>query len=178
MNQDLDFEDDGIDITVQNLDKEKIKQIDQKITRVSLQDPYKYTPVSVVVTKDKKQVKPLNDFVILFLNSFLDLMIKFDLQKMDMLVLFAILTKMKNGNQVSITQKAIAKELGREPSNLNRNYKKLRESKILIQDEFGNEFINTNIIVNKSLRRIKVEDLELYNKSLEESKKIDIEPNY
>lgn len=160
------------------LDQETTKEIDNKIVNLAEKESSKNVNLDVIISSKKRQIKPLNDFVILFLNSFVSLMVKFDLQKNDMLVLFAILSKMKNGNQVNITQKAIAKELGRDTANLNRNYKKLRECGILISDEYGNEFINTNIIVNKSLRRIREEDAHMYYKSLQESEKRNIDKNY
>lgn len=72
----------------------------------------------------------------------------------DMRVLFAVLTKMAYGNQLSIKQKSIASELGMDQSNVCKAWKKLQDTGIFIEDIHGNEFVNFDLFLKGKGRTV------------------------
>ena len=72
----------------------------------------------------------------------------------DMRVLFAVLTKMAYGNQLSIKQKSIASELKMDQSNVSKAWKKLQDVGIFIEDIHGNEFVNFDLFLKGKGRSV------------------------
>lgn len=114
-------------------------------------NPDVHPDVKVIVSTSKTSVKPENPFVILFAQVFRQIILEFDLNASDIVVLTLLAEKMQYGNQVSITQTALANELNMKKQNVNRSFKKFKESGLLIEDDFGNQFINPQIIAKGDL---------------------------
>lgn len=95
----------------------------------------------------KAQAKSKIGFVMLFGANFDAVLSKFEFTMADMRVLFCVLSKMAYGNQLSIKQSGIAKELDVHKSNVSKSWKKLSDSGIFMCDAHGNEFMNFDLFL-------------------------------
>jgi hypothetical protein len=95
----------------------------------------------------KAQAKSKIGFVMLFGANFDAVLSKFEFTMADMRVLFCVLSKMAFGNQLSIKQSGIAKELDVHKSNVSKSWKKLSDSGIFMCDAHGNEFMNFDLFL-------------------------------
>lgn len=114
-------------------------------------NPDLHPEVNVIVSTSKTPVKPLNPFALIFLQVFRELILKFDLNGSDIVILTLLAEKMQYGNQISITQVALAKELNIKKQAVNRAFKKFKTCGLLLEDEFGNQFINSQILAKGDL---------------------------
>lgn len=140
-------------------------------------NPTVHPDVKVIVSTSKTSVKPLNPFALIFLQVFRELILKFDLNGSDIVVLTLLAEKMQYGNQVSITQTALANELNIKKQSVNRTFKKLKNCGLLLEDEFGNQFINAQILAKGDLWEHKNNE-EIYRMCLDAMKDRDLPKNY
>ena len=70
--------------------------------------------------------------------------LKLDLTVTEFKIIIHLLETLKWGNVVSITQKSIATKTEISPSVINRNWKSLIAKKVLILDDGGSIYLNTN----------------------------------
>lgn len=88
----------------------------------------------------------INQFCLLFYQSFLDTIDEYQLKLNDIRVILKILEKMQFGNLVKLSWSDIARSLKMNPTNINRHIKKLKDAALLIEDEGGNTYLNPQII--------------------------------
>ncbi|MCS2151017.1 MarR family transcriptional regulator [Scandinavium goeteborgense] len=101
---------------------------------------------TVIIQNDKKaSIK--NEFVIVFLENFDRLITELKMNTSELRVLIYILKKMEYGNLVSLSQASIVKALDMNKSNVSVIFKKLISKDVLIKDEDGNVYVNSNIIM-------------------------------
>ena len=93
---------------IKELPKEKIDEIVEGINTLCEKD------ISVSVCRTK--VKPEEEFVFYFLTNMNALMSDPQITKQDLMILMQYATKMKYGNQLSISQLDIAEDLGIDKS--------------------------------------------------------------
>lgn len=112
--------------------------------------------VNVIVAGDNQdnwRVNPLNNFVILFYEHFQTIVRKNKLNNTDMLVLLELLKLMRMGNQVKITQKQIAKNIGKYKSQVSTCWNKFIKINLIIKTDDGSEYVNPQLIVKGSLKK-------------------------
>lgn len=121
-----------------------------------IEEQKQHGDVNVIIAKDNQsnwKVNPLNEFVILFVGNFQEIVKNYKLNNTDMLVLLEILKLMQMGNQVKITQQQIAKNTGKFKSQVSTCWKKFIETNIIIKTDDGSEFINPQLISKGSLKK-------------------------
>lgn len=160
---------DIFDINIaKNLTEKEIQKIDEGIDKKK-NNKTNQEQINVFVTKDKRKIKPLNEFVILFISSFRQIIEKYNLTGKEIKILLCLIEKMKIGNQLVISQIGIAKELNEKQPNISRAFKKFFECGLLVKDEFGNIFINSQIITKQNLEQTQKSDVNtLSTKKLKE----------
>lgn len=99
------------------------------------------TKVSTKVELDKE--KSLKEGAKYFYGFSANLL-KLDLTPTEFKIIIHILETLKWGNVVAMTQKSIATKTNISPSVVNRNWKSLIEKNVLIADEEGSIYLNTN----------------------------------
>lgn len=99
------------------------------------------TKVSTKVELDKE--KSLKEGAKYFY-GFSTNLLKLDLTPTEFKIIVHILETLKWGNVVAMTQKSIATKTNISPSVVNRNWKSLIEKNVLIADEEGSIYLNTN----------------------------------
>lgn len=117
--------------------------------------------VNVIITGDSIdnwKVNPMNNFVILFYDNFQELLLNYNLTKVDIVILLEILKLMHMGNQVQITQQQIVKNTGKNKCQVSLSWKKFVKYNILITTNAGSKFINPQLIVKGSLKKISDSD--------------------
>lgn len=170
--------DENLNYEVTELRSEDVEKLNNKL-KVTKENKEDNEKVSIYVSKQRRKVKPLNPFVMIFVASFKKIVKDYNLSNKDMILLLHLLEKMKYGNLVQITQTAIAKELDEKQPNISRSFKNLFNCGILIKDENKNIFINSQIIGNKDLGVMKYDLDELYDLSVTElQKRYEDELNY
>ncbi|NBI43990.1 hypothetical protein GVX76_11090 [[Haemophilus] felis] len=140
-------------------------------------NPNLHPEVKVIVSTSKTHVKPLNPFVLIFHQVFREIILKFDLGGFDVVLISLLADKMQFGNQVAITQTALAKELGVKRQAVTRSFKKLKDCGLLLEDEFGNQFLNAQVIAKGDLWEHKNNE-EIYQMCLSAMKDRDLPKNY
>lgn len=99
-----------------------------------------------VYMETNKKISIKNEFVILFVENFNEVMVKYKLNGREMKVVFTILNLMSFGNQINITQKLISQKSGIAKAHVSTIYKSLIEKNILIRhEEDGSIFFNPNL---------------------------------
>lgn len=119
---------------------------------------------TVIIQNDNK-VSLKNDFVILFLENFDRLITELKLNTSELRVLIYILKKMEYGNLVSLSQVSVVKALDMNKSNVSIVFKKLIKKDVLIKDEDGNMYVNSNIVMKGLRHRLSREKKENLKKS-------------
>lgn len=122
------------------LNRRKIKD---KVEEMQKEGDVKAT---VIIQSDNK-VSLKNDFVILFLENFDRLITDLKINTSELRVLIYILKKMEYGNLVSLSQASIVKALGMNKSNVSVIFGKLISKSVLIKDEDGNMYVNSNLVM-------------------------------
>ena len=90
-------------------------------------------------------------------------LLKLDLTPTEFKIIVYILETLKWGNVVAMTQKSIANSTGISPSVVNRNWKSLIAKYVLIVDENGSIYLNTNFFfigLYKDMDKQRREDFE------------------
>ena len=120
----------------------------------------------------------VNNFVLLFYNSFLQTIDDYHLTLNDVRVLLKIIELMKFGNLVKLTWSDVAKQLNIPRNNIARHVKKLHDAKLLISDNGGNTYLNPQIIAKgKFLQKENERLIELLDMGADELSAIGIPPN-
>lgn len=99
----------------------------------------------VVLNISKEKVFPATPFVFLFVDNFEKICEKHRLTAFEIRTVMKLIQKMQFGNQVSLTQAAIASEMNAPRQQVNRVFKRLHDTGIMIDDEHGNTFINLEL---------------------------------
>lgn len=103
----------------------------------------KNSDLNVFIGKEKMDI--CNDFVILFYSSLLNIINEYNLSKTDIKAILQILKYMQYGNLVRMSYAQLARDIGIDPSNINKTVKKLKQSNLLIERESG-LYLNPHII--------------------------------
>ena len=140
------------------LNREKIKD---KVDEMQKEGDVKAT---VIIQSDNK-VSLKNDFVILFLENFDRLITELKINTSELRVLIYILKKMEYGNLVSLSQASIVKALGMNKSNVSVIFSKLISKSVLIKDEDGNMYVNSNIVMKGLKHKLSGDKKENLKKS-------------
>lgn len=114
--------------------------VDRENEKANGKGPVK-TKVSTKVELDKE--KSLKEGTKYFY-GFSTNLLKLDLTPTEFKIIVHILETLKWGNVVAMTQKSIATKTNISPSVVNRNWKSLIEKNVLIADEDGSIYLNTN----------------------------------
>lgn len=120
---------------------------------------------TVFIESDVPKTSIKSPFVIAFTDN-LDYLAKI-LTKTEFRIVFYILSKMEYGNLISLKQSSISQVLDINKSNVSVSFKKLKEKSILVEDELGNIYFNSNIIIKglpKKLTKDKRANLNKANK--------------
>ena len=88
----------------------------------------------------------VNNFALIFHNTFLFTIDDYNLSRNDIRVMLKIIDLMKFGNLVKLSWADVARSLGIPEKNIIRHIKKLRDAHLLIDDEGGNTYLNPQII--------------------------------
>lgn len=88
----------------------------------------------------------VNNFVLLFYNSFLQTIDEYNLSRNDIRVMLQIVDLMKFGNLVKLSWSEVAKMLNIPPKNMSRHINNLKSASLLIDDIHGNTYLNPQII--------------------------------
>lgn len=119
---------------------------------------------TVIIQNDKKaSIK--NEFVIVFLENFDRLITELKMNTSELRVLIYILKKMEYGNLVSLSQASIVKALNMNKSNVSVIFNKLTKKNVLVKDEDGNIYVNSNIIMKGLKHKLSGEKKENLRKS-------------
>lgn len=123
---------------------------------------------TVIIQNDNKATLK-NEFVILFLENFDRLITELKINTSELRVLIYILKKMEYGNLVSLSQASIVKALNMNKSNVSVIFKKLLSKDVLIKDEDGNVYVNSNIVMKGLKHRLSGDKKENLKKSQKEN---------
>lgn len=115
---------------------------------------------STVVIQPDNKVSLKNDFVILFLENFDNLITQLKLTTTELRVLIYILKKMEYGNLLSLNQKSVCVALDMKSSNVSNVFKKLKAKDVLVYDDEGNMYVNSNIVMKGLKHRLNKEKRE------------------
>lgn len=146
-------------------ERKYIDDICDGVNKVADKAEEKDPNVNVIIAKDKREMKPLNPFVIVFYENFQSIILEHKLNATEILIVLEILKAMSYGNLISISQTEIATFLGLPKQNVNRAFSKFRKSGLLVKSELGTEYVNSQIIAKGSLWKHR--DAEIYYKSVE-----------
>lgn len=127
---------------------------------------------TVIIQNDNKATLK-NEFVILFLENFDRLITELKINTSELRVLIYILKKMEYGNLVSLSQASIVKALNMNKSNVSVIFKKLLSKDVLIKDEDGNVYVNSNIVMKGLKHRLSGDKKENLKKSQKENNLFD-----
>lgn len=137
------------------------KKIKDKIDEMQERGDVKAT----VIIQDDKKISLKNEFVILFLENFDRLITELKINTSELRVLIYILKKMEFGNLVSLSQASIVKALDMNKSNVSIIFKKLLAKDVLIKDEDGNMYVNSNIVMKGLKHKLSEKNKENLQKS-------------
>lgn len=151
--------------TQQNQHESKINKAIQHVASTSKE---KDVTVRVNVSTEKRHIKPLNPFVIVFLNNLREIIKQYGLNSSELVLLTLVLEKMEFGNLVALNQAKLAEELEVSRQAVNKIFKKFKQNGLFITAEDGSLYVNSQIIVKGKLTEHK--DLEeIYQLALEAS---------
>lgn len=100
-----------------------------------------------IVHISREKVFPATPFVFLFVDNFERICDVHRLTAFEIRTVMKLIQKMQFGNQVSLTQAAIAAEMKSTRQQINRVFKRLNEIGVMVCDEFGNTFINLELFM-------------------------------
>ena len=103
----------------------------------------KNAQINVFTAKAKMPV--VNQFVLLFYQSFLHTIDEYNLSRNEIRCLLKILEYTQFGNLIQLSFAKVGKDLNINRANISRIIKKLKEAKLLMDDD-GNMFLNPQII--------------------------------
>lgn len=109
---------------------------------------------TVIIAKDRFRAIPQTMFVFLFIENLYKILAKYKLSQFDLKLMLLMLTKMQYGNHLQITQKALSIELETSVQQVSRGFKSLKDSGILVVDEFGSLFFNLELVLKGKFTNI------------------------
>lgn len=101
--------------------------------------------VATTIIKERATYTLKKEFVIVFTENFFRVL-QSGINQSEMKILSYIIDQMEYGNLISISQASIAVACNMKKSNVSICFKKLIEKNILIKNDVGNIFVNSNII--------------------------------
>ncbi len=159
--------------------KTSIKESLEKVAE-SIDEHWSQGNHSVNVFSMPARMPIVNQFVLLFVDALLQSVDDYDLSKNDMRVLLYIVKQMRFGNLIRLSWADVARALDIPTKNISRHIGKLREAKLIIEDEQGT-FLNPQVIAKgKFLSRNEDEDAEyiqMLERGAQELESIGREPN-
>ena len=133
----------SISTSLKQLPKDTVEDILQGIN--SLGEP------EITVSVARKNIKLADEFVFYFLTNMNSLMADPEITKQDLMVLMQYATKMKYGNQLSISQLDIAEDLKIDKSKVSKSVKKLIERGVFYREK-RSLFMNCLRVASDCLR--------------------------
>ena len=132
--------------------------------------------VNVFVSKSKMPI--VNQFVLLFYQSFLFTIDEYNLSRNEIRTVLKILEYTQFGNLIQLSFTKIGQDLNINRANISRIFKKLKEAGLLV-DDGGNLFLNPQVIAKGSfLKRDELDTERLLEKGAELMKQtIGLAPN-
>lgn len=88
----------------------------------------------------------LNSFALMFSNSLLMSIDDYNLTRNDIRVILKLCELMQFGNQLRISFAEVGKSLHIDKSMISKHIKKLKEAKIIIENDYGSLYLNPHII--------------------------------
>lgn len=143
-------------------------KINRAIQHVANHSDEKDLTIKVNVSKEKRHLRPLNPFVIIFLNNLREIIKQYGLNTSELVLLTLVLEKMEYGNLVAINQSKLAEELEISRQAVNKIFKKFKQNGLFITGNDGSLYVNSQVIVKGKLWDHK-ELEEVYQIALETS---------
>lgn len=137
--------------------KEKLDFIEEYIENSQLKSN------TYIEDENNKKISFKNEFVLAFTDNLEKLAFEFKITNSELRVITYILKRMEFGNLIMLKQASIAEAVGLKPSNMSAIFSKLKQKKILIEDEEKNLFMNSNIFakgLNHRMNKEKRQDLK------------------
>lgn len=100
-----------------------------------------------IVHISREKVFPATPFVFLFVDNFERICDVHRLTAFEIRTVMKLIQKMQFGNQVSLTQAAIAAEMSATRQQINRVFKRLQSIGVMVSDDYGNTFINLELFM-------------------------------
>jgi hypothetical protein len=118
-----------------------------------------------IVHISREKVFPATPFVFLFVDNFERICDVHSLTAFEIRTVMKLIQKMQFGNQVSLTQAAIASEMNATRQQVNRVFKRLHSIGVMVDDEHGNTFINLELFMKGKFSNADREFKRQYNLS-------------
>ena len=119
--------------------------------------------VTAIIQPEKKNSLK-SEFVMAFTSN-LRALAELNISQSELKVITYILEIMEYGNLISLNQSQIARDLDMKKSNMSVIFKKLKQKKILIEDEDKNLYMNANIFAKGLNHKMKKEKRDSLNRS-------------
>lgn len=100
-----------------------------------------------IVHISREKVFPATPFVFMFVDNFERICAVHKLTAFEIRVLLKLIQKMQFGNQVNLTQVAIAAEMAVAKQQINKTFKRLIDTGVMVNDEFGSTFVNLEMFM-------------------------------
>lgn len=142
------------------------------------------------VFKGRKKADIKEEFVMVFNKTLTNALISKQLTIVDLTVLFKVVEYVSFGNVINLTQQHIADDIGIKRQQVNRSFKKLRETGIFIDGKKGSLFLNPQYLVKgdmykateseayKEIRNQKYNELSQYFSGAELDLKVHEQMNF
>ncbi|HEJ9439993.1 TPA: replication/maintenance protein RepL [Proteus mirabilis] len=127
---------------------------------------------TLIQTDKKVSLKIQNEFVITFLDNFDRIITDYKITNSEMRVVLYMLRKMEFGNLLILKQSSVCEALNIKKANMSHIFKSLKDKNILITDEEGNLYINSNIFMKGLPHKLNKEKIRSLRKSQVENEKI------
>lgn len=114
-----------------------------------------------VKAEESQNVSIESPFVLLFYKNFSRIIVEHTLSKTEILVLLSLLDKMSYGNQFSVSQTAIANELGMDRGNVSRSFNSMIRKGLITKNDEG-MFINPNVLAKGLTHKMKKDRLDKF----------------
>lgn len=132
------------------------------------------TNISIFTGSTKMHI--INNYALLFHTAFLQTIDDYNLSLNDVRVMLKIIELMKFGNLVHMSWTKIAKDLKIIPKNMSRYINKLKQAKLIIDDD-GNIFLNPQIIAKGKFTIHDEKSVHLLEKGAEALEGTNVKPS-
>lgn len=110
-----------------------------------------------IVHISKEKMVPQTPFVFLFAENFESILAKHKLTGFCCRLIMKMISRMQYGNMVSLTQTALASEMGVKKQQVNEAYSRLLEVGILVKDQHGAIFFNLELVLKGKFSNLQSE---------------------